>query len=161
MKCCTVGLFALVTLGLLVVPLLADAQQAGKVYRIGNLGLGRGNRQNLEALRHGLRERGWVEGQNVVNELRFAEGKREQLPALVAELVQLRVDVIVTSGAAATRAAKEATSTIPVVQAMGGGLVAAGLVTNLAQPGGNITGLSIQDTEIGGKRLELLMQVVP
>ncbi len=142
-RCITIGLIVTLALGLLAAPLAADAQQAGKVYRIGNLGLGRVNRQHLEALRHGLRERGWVEGQNVVNEWRFAEGKRERLPALVAELVQLRVDVIVTSGAAATRAAKEATSTIPVVQAMGGDLVAAGLVTNLAQPGGNITGLSI------------------
>jgi putative ABC transport system substrate-binding protein len=108
-----------------------------------------------------MRELGYVEGKNIVIERRSAEGKRDRLSALAAELVRLKVDVIVTGGANATRAAKKATSTIPIVMAQSGDPVADGFVASLAQPGGNITGLSSLNAELNGKRLELLKEIVP
>src|SRR5262249_43897138 len=104
---------------------------------------------------------GWVEGQNIIVERRFAEGHDERLPVLAAELVQLKVDLIVASGPSETRAAKAATDTIPIVFASPGDPVASGLVASLAHPGGNVTGLSIVSPELSRKRLELLKEAVP
>ncbi len=114
-----------------------------------------------EAFRQGLRELGYVEGKNIVIEWRYAEGKLDRLPELAAELVRLKVDVIVTAGPTATRAAKEATSTIPIVMAQDTDPVGNGFVASLARPGGNITGLSSLAPEISGKQLELLKEIVP
>ncbi|HEX9145658.1 MAG TPA: ABC transporter substrate-binding protein [Candidatus Binatia bacterium] len=141
----------------------AEAQQANKVPRIGYLG---GTslsslRARIEAFRQGLRDLGYVEGKNIVIELRYAEGKLDRHPVLAAELVRLKVDVIVTVGAELTRSAKEATSTIPIVMAQGTDPIGNGFVASLAQPGGNITGLSTLSPEISGKRLELLKELVP
>ena len=115
----------------------------------------------IEAFRQGLRELGYVEGKNIVIEWRFAEGKLDRLPALAAELVRLKVDVIVTGGSTATRAAKEATITIPIVMTQDNDPVGNGFVASLARPGGNITGLSTLSPELSGKRLELLKEIVP
>ena len=152
-------------IGLLLVcaaPLAAAAQQAGKVPRIGFLFFGPpGPSQELDAFRQGLRERGYTEGQNIVIEYRFASGRVERLPELATELARLGPDVLVTPGTPASLAAKRATSTIPIVFAGVADAVGAGLVANLARPGGNITGLTGMSAELGGKRLELLKQVVP
>jgi putative ABC transport system substrate-binding protein len=144
----------------------AQAQQAKKVPRIGYLGFAapatntyRVNR--VAAFRHGLRELGYVEGKNIVIEWRFAEEKLDRLSALAAELVPLKVDVIVTRGPAPTRAAKAATATIPIVMAQDPDPVGNGFVASLAHPGGNITGLSSLSPEISGKQLELLKEIVP
>jgi putative ABC transport system substrate-binding protein len=141
----------------------AEAQQAGKVPRIGHLS-GNSDSANvarIEALRQGLLELGYVEGKNIVIEWRSAEGTLDRLPALAAELVRLKVDVIVTGGSPTTRAAKEATVTIPIVMAQDGDPVGNGFVASLARPGGNITGLSSLFSELSGKRLELLKAIVP
>jgi putative ABC transport system substrate-binding protein len=108
-----------------------------------------------------LRELGYVEGKNIIIEWRYGEGKLDRLPALAAELVRFKVDIIVTSGGTPTRAAKEATSTIPIVMAQDSDPVGSGYVASLASPGGNITGLSSLAPELGGKRLELLKEIVP
>ena len=115
----------------------------------------------IEAFRQGLRELGYVEGKNIVIEWRYAEGKPDRLPALAAELVRLKVDVIVTGGPVATRAAKEATSTIPIVMAQDSDPVGSGFVASLARPGGNITGLATLAPELSGKQLELLKEIIP
>jgi putative ABC transport system substrate-binding protein len=115
----------------------------------------------MEAFRQGLRELGYVEGKNIVIEPRHANGQADQLPGLAAELVRLGVDVIVTSGPTATRPAKGATSRIPIVMSFDDDPVGSGFVARLARPGGNITGLSTLAPEIGGKRLELLKEIVP
>ena len=115
----------------------------------------------VEAFRQGLREIGYIEGQSIVIEYRYAEGKLDRLSAMVAELVRLKVDVIVANGPSATRRAKEATTTIPIVMTNNGDPVANGFVASLARPGGNITGLSTLAPEIGGKRLELLKETIP
>src|SRR3989454_6335767 len=115
----------------------------------------------IEAFRQGLRELGYVEGKNIVIEWRSAEGKLDRLPALAAELVRLKVDIIVTAGPVLTRAAKEATSTIPIVMTFDPDPVGSGFVASLARPGGNITGLSTLSPEISGKQLELLKETVP
>ena len=148
-------------LALLAAPLATEAQQAGKVYRVGLLRDGSPPDPNVEAFRQGLRELGYVEGQNIAIEYRWAEGKRDRLPGLAAELVALKVDLIVTAGTTVTRAAKQATGTIPIVMAAIGDPVAAGLVASLAHPGGNITGLSILGPELAGKRLQLLKELLP
>ena len=141
----------------------AEAQQPTKVPRIGYLSAASpsANAARIEAFRQGLRELGYVEGKNIVIEWRYAEGKLDRLPALAAELVRLKVDIIVTAGPTATRAAKEATSTIPIVMAQDGDPVGNGFVASLARPGGNITGLSTLAPELSGKRLELLKEIVP
>jgi putative ABC transport system substrate-binding protein len=141
----------------------AEAQQPKPVPRVARLGAASlsANVDRNEAFRQGLRELGYVEGKNIVIELRSAEGKPDRLPALAVELVRRKVDIIVTSGGNATRAAKEATSTIPIVMAQDTDPVAEGFVTSLARPGGNITGLSTLAPELGGKRLELLKETVP
>jgi putative ABC transport system substrate-binding protein len=161
----TIGLIVTLVLGLLAAPLLADAQQAGKVYRIGFLAFGHppsGPSPCLEAFRQRLRELGYVESDNLGLEFRYAEGKIDQLSGLAAELVRLKMDIIVTSGTSAAWVAKEATKTIPIVIAGSGDPVAFGLVASLARPGGNVTGFSeLAGREIEGKRLELLKEAVP
>ena len=140
-----------------------QAQQPAKVPRIGFL-IGSSlsaNSARIEAFRQGLRELGYVEGKNIVIEWRSAEGKLDRLPALAAELVRLKVDIIVTAGPIPTRAAKEATSTIPIVMAQDPDPVGNGFVASLARPGGNITGLATLAPELSGKRLELLKEIVP
>jgi ABC-type uncharacterized transport system substrate-binding protein len=153
----------LLTTFLLIAVSSAKAQQPAKVPRIGWL---TGSSLSAQAARHeafrqGLRELGYVEGKNIVIEYRNTEGKLDRLPSLAAELVRLKVDIIVTTSPAPTRAAKEATSTIPIVFAQDGDPVASGFVASLARPGGNITGLSTLAPELSGKRLELLKEVVP
>ena len=143
---------AFVAVFLLGVPLTAEAQTPPKVPRIGFLASdSRTNNPRLGAFLQGLRELGYVEGQTIAIEYRFAEGRPERLPGLAAELVRLKVDVIVTAGPPAPEAAKQATSTIPIVVAATGDPVAEGLVASLARPGGNITGLAsiAPEVEIG------------
>src|SRR5712692_7420435 len=149
--------------GLLAVPLAAEAQQAAKVARIGFLaGNLAASPHPPEAFRQGLRDLGYVEGRNVVIEYRDAEGKLERLPALAAELLALKVDVIFAAGGTrAALAAKQATRTLPIVFAGAADPVTSGLVTSLARPGGNVTGLSNLAPELVGKGLELLTQAVP
>ncbi len=148
---------------LLAAPLAAEAQQAG-TRRIGLLETSSPSPARVllwETLRQRLRELGYLEGQNIAFEFRFGEGKPDRLTGLAAELAGLKVDVIVTSGTPASLAAKQATRTIPIVMAQLADPVGAGLVASLGRPGGNVTGLTTQDADLGGKRLELLLQVVP
>jgi putative ABC transport system substrate-binding protein len=148
--------------GLLVAPLAAKAQPAAKVARIGYLaGSLAAFPQLREAFIQGLRDLGYVEGRNLVIEYRSPEGKPERLPALAAELVALKVDVIVAAGTPQPLAAKQATRTIPIVFAGASDPVASGLVTSLARPGGNVTGLSLLLPELVGKTLEQLKQAIP
>jgi putative tryptophan/tyrosine transport system substrate-binding protein len=148
---------------LLAVAVIAEAQQTGKVPRIGYLSPTSPSVSptRIEAFRHGLRELGYVEGKNIVIDYRYAEGKFDRLPALAAELVRLKVDLIVTTGPTVTRAAKEATTTVPIVMATDTDPVGNGFVASLARPGGNITGLSALAPELSGKQLELLKEIVP
>jgi putative ABC transport system substrate-binding protein len=141
----------------------AEAQQPGKVYRIGTLEISShsGRTHLWEAFRQGLGELGYVEGKNVALEQRWAEGKRDRLPGLAAELVRFKVDVIVTAATEPALAAKKATSTIPIVMASQSDPVGTGLVVSLARPGGNVTGLSSMNVELGGKRLEVLKETFP
>jgi putative ABC transport system substrate-binding protein len=157
-------------LGLLVVAFVlvvtgavAQAQQPTKVPRIGFQGAASpaAVSARLDAFRRGLRELGYVEGQNIVIEWRFAEGKLDRLNEFAAEFVRLKVDVIVAGAPSSTRAAKKATSTIPIVMAFDNDPVGNGFVASLARPGGNITGLSALSPEISGKQLELLKEIVP
>jgi putative ABC transport system substrate-binding protein len=140
-----------------------EPQQPKKVPRIVYLAASpaSANAGRLEAFRQGLRDIGYVEGENIVIEARYADGKFDRLPALAAELVRLKVDVIITAGPPVTRAVKEATATIPVVMAQDGDPVGNGFVASLARPGGNITGMSQIAAEISGKQLELLKETVP
>jgi putative ABC transport system substrate-binding protein len=156
-------LLALLAVFLLAAPLAAEAQAPAKVPRIGFLApqSPTDNPHLLEAFRQGLRELGYVEGQTIAIEYRFGEGRPERLPALAAELVRLKVDVIVTTGPPAPLAAKQATSTIPIVFAVTADPIAEGLVASLARPGGNITGLASMGPEVVGKQLELLKEVAP
>ena len=142
---------------------LAEAQPTGKVPRIAYLSAGSTSSQasRVEVFKQGLRELGYVEGKNIVIEQRYAEGKPDRVPALAAELVGLKLDIIVTGGPAATRSAKEATATIPIVMGFDYDPVGSGLIASLARPGGNITGLSSLAPEISGKQMELLKEVVP
>src|SRR5436190_18556051 len=141
-------------------PIGARAQQVEKIYRIGILEPipAARNAANLDALRKGLRELGYVEGRNLVIEYRSADGRAERFPDLAVELVRLKVDLIVTRGTPATNAAKSATETIPVVMAAMRPLA---VVSSLAQPSGNITGVTTFSTELTGKRIELLKELVP
>ena len=144
-------------------PLAAGAQQAGKVFRIGFLGSPSAASlpERNEAFRAGLRALGYQEGRDIVIEYRWADGRLDQLPALAAELVRLKVDVIVTHGIPGILAAKQATATIPIVMAVSGDAVASGLVSSIARPGGNVTGLTFFTPELAVKRLELLKENVP
>ncbi len=149
---------------ILAAPLVAEAKQTANVTRIGYLSTNLAATPHLlEAFRQGLRDLGYVEGRNLVIEYRDAEGKVERLPALATELVALKVDVIVTEGGSTNTAlaAKQATGTLPIVFASAADAVGSGLVTSLARPGGNVTGLSSLTAELVGKRLELLAQAVP
>ena len=141
----------------------AQAQQPTKIPRIGYLAVGSAstNPARREAFRQGLRELGYVEGKNIVIDYRYAEGNLDRAPALADELVRLKVDIIVSAGAIPTRAAKKATSTIPIVMTQDGDPVGTGFVASLARPGANITGLSTLAPEISGKQLELLNEIVP
>ena len=153
----------LVTLLFLAAVTLAEAQQPKQVPRIGFLTAGSDSTiaARIEALRQGLRELGYVEDKNIFIEWRFAEGKPDRLPALVAELVRLKVDLILSAGAAVTGPAKNATRTIPIIMTQDTDPVGNGFVASLARPGGNITGLSSYSAELNGKRLELLKEIVP
>ena len=149
---------------LLALPFPARAQQPKKIPRIGWLEISSPTPEVLRLIglfRKGLGDLGWFEGQNLAIEYRYAEGKAERLPELAAELVRLKVDLIVTHSGAPIRAAKEATQTIPIVMVVSGDPVADGTVASLARPGGNITGLSILSPELSGKRLELLKEIIP
>ena len=163
MWCRAIGCIVTLTLSMLMALLAAEAQQPTKVHRIAYLTATPLSAQSarLEAFRQGLHELGYVEGKNIVIEYRYAEGKLDRLPALAAELVRLKVDIIVSAGPAPTRAAKEATTTIPIVMANDNDPVGNGFVASLARPGGNITGLAALVPEISGKRLELLKETVP
>jgi len=157
------GIGFVITLGILLGSLAAQAQQTGNVYRIGFLG---NSTAALEAnlvgpFREGLRDLGYVEGRNVLIEYRWAEGKYDRFPALIGELLALKVAVIVTAGTPATLAVKKATTSVPLVMTAVGDPVGRGIVTSLSHPGGNITGLTAISTEMDAKRLELLREVVP
>jgi len=151
-----------VTLSILAAPLFAEAQQTRKIPRVGVLG-GRSPEGSppILALRDGLRELGYVEGQTIALEWRWAQTKSERFLDLAAELVKLKVDVIVAGPNAAVQAAQRATGTIPIVMTFATDPLALGFVANLARPGGNITGLSLQTPELAGKRLQFLREVVP
>jgi putative ABC transport system substrate-binding protein len=153
----------LVAVVLLALGVIADAQQTGKVPRIGFLdsSTASGSAVLREAFRQELRKLGWIEGKNLMIEYRFAERKPERLPELAAELVRLKVDLIVVFGGAEALAAKGATSTIPIVMTNTADPVGAGLVASLARPGGNVTGLSTLSTQLNTKRLEILKDAVP
>ena len=156
-----VALVATLALAILAAPLAPTAQQAGKIYRIGMLlplGL---TPPILTTFLTGMRDRGWTENQSFVAEPRYAEGRLERLPELAAELVRLKVDVLVTMGTPATMAAKHATATTPIVFGLVGDAVGAGVVPNLARPGRNVTGMSLYGPEVFGKGLELLKEAVP
>jgi len=163
MRRSAIGLMLTLVLGFFVTPLAVEAQQSKKVYRIGFLSAGSSlPTPNVEAFQQSLRDLGYVEGQNLAIEYRYAENHLERLPDLAAELVRLPVDLIVTSGTPATRAAKHATTTIPIVMAgIGADPVEAGLVASLARPEANVTGVAAIGTAGWEKRLELLREVVP
>ena len=160
-----VGCLVTITLSLLTAPLAAHAQQPTRVARIGYLVTGvlasPETRVLLDAFRQGLRERGYVEGQNIVIEYRAADGKLERFPTLATELVRLQVDLIVAGNTPAARAAQQATTTVPIVTPVMGDPVGDGLVASLARPGGNITGLTFLGPELVPKRLELLKEALP
>jgi putative ABC transport system substrate-binding protein len=161
----TVGCIVTLALGMLVAPLAAEAQSSGMVPRVGFLRhLRQANeprRGHLEEFRHGLHELGYVEGQNILLEVRWSEESIDRLAELAAELVRLPVDVLVVHGPPGVRAAREVTSTIPVVMARMDDAVEHGFVASLARPGGNIIGVSIQTGELSGKWLELLKEALP
>jgi putative ABC transport system substrate-binding protein len=144
-------------------PLAARAQQAGKTYTIGRLTAGSFASVSalVEVFEDALREMGWIEGKNIAFEYRSAEDRLERLPELAAELVRLNVDVIAAGGTLAPLAVKRATSTIPIVMTSAGDPLGSGLVASLARPGGNVTGMSLMVPDLGGKRLELLKEVLP
>jgi putative ABC transport system substrate-binding protein len=147
--------------GLLAAPLAAEAQQAGKVYRIGFLRVDQPPKSWVEAFQQGLRERGYVDGQNVVVEFRFTGGSVEQLPKLAEELVRLKVDVILASAVLPALAAKKATTSLPIVFVGVVDPIELGLIPSLGRPGGNITGLATTSADLAGKRLEMLRELVP
>jgi len=157
-----IGLAVVLALGLVLAPLAVEAQPAGKVWRIGLLMSPSvsSERARIEAFRQGLGDLGYAEGRNITIEYRYADGNAERLPTLAAELVRLNVDLIVTAGDFGIRAAKEATTTIPIVVALAGDLVGPGYVASLARPGGNITGLTTGPV-LSQKRLELLKTAFP
>ena len=161
MRLGAIGLISTLTLGLLAGPLPTEAQQAGKMPRIGYLRRSASPGGSDEAFRQALRDLGWIEGRSIAIEYRWAAGKFHRLPALAEELVRLKVDLIVTAGRAVTQAAKNATSTIPIVMLRGADAVENRLVASLARPGGNVTGLSEQHSAVNTKLLELLHETLP
>ena len=157
------ALISLIAVVLLAVTVIAEAQQQKKIPRIGYLSPGSSANYSarIEAFRQGLRDLGYAEGKSIVIEYRYAEGKAGRLPTLAAELVRLKVDIIVVSGGLASLAAKNATQTIPLVILAASDPVGSGLVTSLARPGGNITGSTLISPDLSGKGLELLKEVIP
>ena len=151
--------------GAAVWPLAARAQQPVKVPRIGYIDpLSRSSLMGMgwvEAFRSGVHDLGYVEGKNIIIEYRWSEGKYDRLPGLAAELVHLGIDILVTYGTPATRAAKQATTTVPIVMAISGDAIATGLIISLNRPGGNITGSTFFNPELCAKRLELIKEAVP
>ena len=153
-----------VAVTLLAMPFLAASQPAQKVFRVGHVAAGGRTPDGAppRPLRDTLRGLGYIEGQNIVYEARFAEGKVERIPDMLAELIRLKIDVLVAQGGAMTAAAKQATSTIPIVMAPASGdAVATGMITSLARPGQNITGLTDESVQLSAKRMELLKEAVP
>ena len=163
MRIVCVALAAVLALGLLAASLAAEAQPAPRIPRIGYLAASLGTEAShlIEAFRQGLRELGYVKGQNIALEFRSAENSADRYPALAAELVALTVDVIVAGATPAVLAVKQATGMIPIVFPIHTDPVGAGLVANLARPGGNVTGLSFSSEDLPGKRIELLKEVIP
>jgi putative ABC transport system substrate-binding protein len=159
MSRCTIALLVLCTLGILLMPVTSDAQQTGQIPRIGVLGDAPSS--FWDVFRQGLREIGYVEGQNLVMEYRWGRGRYARLPDLAAELVGLKVDIIVASGLTAIRSAKQATRTIPIVMVTGTDPVAAGLIVSHARPGGNLTGIDSTVVDLNAKRLQLLKETFP
>jgi putative ABC transport system substrate-binding protein len=160
MRLRTLGLVAACALSF-AVPVGTEAQQAGKVWRVGLLGLSAIPEKRLEAFRQALGEKGYVEGRTLTIDYRTAGGVLDRLEAIAIEMIRAKPDVLVTSGTQATQAAKKATSAIPIVMGVSGDAVGTGLVASLARPGGNITGLTAITPAISGKRLELLKEIVP
>src|ERR1041385_8114052 len=145
----------------MMIPGIAQAQQSKKLPRVGILFIGGRNQPHLQEFKEGLRERGYSEAKNIVLDYRYAEGKVDRLPALANELVQLKVDVIVTTSGNSARAAAQATKTIPIVLTTGADPVKSGLADGLAKPGHNVTGLSIIEEDLSGKRVEILKETFP
>src|SRR6266481_6900071 len=161
-----IGLAVVLAVGLTLAPLgTAAAQPREKVPRVGYLTAGshsdQGRQRRFEAFRQGLRELGYVEGRNIAIDSRWAEGKDDRYPTLAADLVRLKVDVIVTLGGAATKATQQVTRTIPIVMSLVNDPVGSGLVPSLARPGGNVTGISLMAPDLVGKQLEVLKEMVP
>jgi putative ABC transport system substrate-binding protein len=159
-----IGLVVVLALSLVLALLAVEAQQPGKVYRVGiltNKVTDPAEARLWQAFRSGLRERGWIEGQNIVVEFRAAEGNTARLPELAADLVRLKVDLIVARSSTFVQAAKEATASIPIVFLIHADPVGTGHVTSLARPGGNVTGLTAMMTDLAPKELELLISAVP
>jgi putative ABC transport system substrate-binding protein len=158
-----IGLAVALAVSLTLAPVAAEGQPAGRTVTIGYLGNSSPSLESnlVEAFRDGLRQRGYVEGQNLVIKYVWAEGQQERYAVLARELVSLKPDVILAAGTPGTLAAKQATQSIPIVTAIAGEPVAAGLVSSLAKPGGNVTGLSTLAPELEGKRLELFKEAVP
>ncbi len=161
MKLRTIGVIGILVPGLLAAPLPAEAQQAGKMPRIGYLSHRAGPRASDEAFLQALRDLGWIKGKNIAIEYRWTARKRDRYPVMAEELVRLKVDLIVTATRRVTQAAKDATRTIPIVMAVAANAVENGLVASLARPGGNITGMSEQFSETNTKLLELLHDTLP
>ena len=154
-------LYLLVVIALLDGPEIAAAQPTGKTPRVGVLFIGGRNQPHLESFKQGLKERGYTEGKNILLDYRYAEGNVDRLPSLAAELVQLKVDVIVTTSGNSARAATRVTRTIPIVLTTGADPVKSGLAESLAKPGGNVTGLSVIEEDLSGKRVEILKETFP
>ena len=146
---------------LLALSFPAEAQQSEKIPRVGVLFIGGRNQPHLESFKQGLKERGYTEGKNILLDYRYAEGNVDRLPSLAAELVQLKVDVIVTTSGNSARAATRVTRTIPIVLTTGADPVKSGLAESLAKPGGNVTGLSVIEEDLSGKRVEILKETFP
>lgn len=163
MKFKAVGPVVALALQILAAPLIAEAQSPAKVARIGRLSptSPSSDPRISEAFRQGLSDLGWVEGQNIAMEYRYAKGKLNRLPELAADLVRLKVDVILAGSTPAALAARNATATIPIVMVITGDPVAMGLIASLARPGGNLTGVTALGQELSGKRLELLKEALP
>jgi len=155
------AVLSILCVAVLLAAVITEAQQTTKVARLGYLATRSGPGPNDHAFEQGLRELGYLEGQNILIERRWAGGNPDRIPSLAAELVRLKVDMIVTSGSTSTHAAKKATATIPIVMAQDPDPIGNGFIASLAHPGGNITGLSNVNRELSGKRLELLREIVP
>jgi ABC-type uncharacterized transport system substrate-binding protein len=156
-----IGLAVVLTVSLTLAPPVVEAQQAANMYRVGLVVPGSASGGRTAAFRQGLRALGYIEGRNIAIEARYADGRADRLPGLVAELVNLKVDVLVIEGNAGINAGRNATKTIPIVMAPSGDPLGAGFVASLARPGGNLTGLSLLLTGLAQKRLELIREAVP